>query len=137
MTDIVFLSDLFNSEWIGVDPADLLCVLNTEEVNGLILAQQASDLVKLSGEDYDEILEMLMNEEKEHNTVLNTLLSSGLLSLVSINNEYHYALIGEVDEDFIENNIVEMFLPKNMLVFLDAEAFVSYVNGTSITVTEE
>ena len=46
MTDIVFLSDLFNSEWIGVDPADLLCVLNTEEVNGLILAQQASDLVK-------------------------------------------------------------------------------------------
>lgn len=137
MTDIVFLSDLFNSEWIGVDPADLLCVLNTEEVNGLILAQQANDLVKLSGEDYDEILEMLMNEEKEHNTVLNTLLSSGLLSLVSINNEYHYALIGEVDEDFIENNIVEMFLPKNMLVFLDAEAFVSYVNGTSITVTEE
>lgn len=137
MTDIVFLSDLFNSEWIGVDPADLLCVLNTEEVNGLILAQQASDLVKLSGEDYDEILEMLMNEEKEHNTVLNTLLSSGLLSLVSINNEYHYALIGEVDEDFIENNIVEMFFPKNMLVFLDAEAFVSYVNGTSITVTEE
>lgn len=137
MTDIVFLSDLFNSEWIGVDPADLLCVLNTEEVNGLILSQQASDLVKLSGEDYDEILEMLMNEEKEHNTVLNTLLSSGLLSLVSINNEYHYALIGEVDEDFIENNIVEMFLPKNMLVFLDAEAFVSYVNGTSITVTEE
>ena len=78
-----------------------------------------------------------MNEEKEHNTVLNTLLSSGLLSLVSINNEYHYALIGEVDEDFIENNIVEMFFPKNMLVFLDAEAFVSYVNGTSITVTEE
>lgn len=137
MTDIVFLSDLFNSEWIGVDPADLLCVLNTEEVNGLILAQQANDLVKLSGEDYDEILEMLMNEEKEHNTVLNTLLSSGLLSLVSINNEYHYALIGEVDEDFIENNIVEMFFPKNMLVFLDAEAFVSYVNGTSITVTEE
>ena len=137
MTDIVFLSDLFNSDWIGVDPADLLCVLNTEEVNGLILAQQASDLVKLSGEDYDEILEMLMNEEKEHNTVLNTLLSSGLLSLVSINNEYHYALIGEVDEDFIENNIVEMFFPKNMLVFLDAEAFVSYVNGTSITVTEE
>lgn len=137
MTDIVFLSDLFNSEWIGVDPSDLLCVLNTEEVNGLILAQQASDLVKLSGEDYDEILEMLMNEEKEHNTVLNTLLSSGLLSLVSINNEYHYALIGEVDEDFIENNIVEMFFPKNMLVFLDAEAFVSYVNGTSITVTEE
>ena len=137
MTDIVFLSDLFNSEWIGVDPSDLLCVLNTEEVNGLILAQQASDLVKLSGEDYDEILEMLMDEEKEHNTVLNTLLSSGLLSLVSINNEYHYALIGEVDEDFIENNIVEMFFPKNMLVFLDAEAFVSYVNGTSITVTEE